>query len=172
MKLYDELMAEGGVTQEIKGNIVEIVDPGVKSALGMMKDLPKLYDLIYANMPDAYNKAGGKFGKIDGVSMGKYKTRFYRVPCDYSYGEGYIYPLLYGLTALMKVKDGEVHWITDPEHFLKEHLSTIMKSFYAMITGVQFDPAKVGKSGGAYNLAHDLYAACYKDDILKKHGLA
>jgi hypothetical protein len=55
--------------------------------------------------------------------------------------------------------------------FIKLHLAAIMKSFYAMITGVQFDPAKVGKSPGAYNLACDLFAAAYKDEILKKHGL-
>jgi|GEM_PF-7122596 len=46
-----------------------------------------------------------------------------------------------------------------------------MKSFYSMITGVQFDPAKVGKSGGAYNLASDLFSALYKDELLREHGI-
>lgn len=173
VKIYDQLMEEEGVTQDIKGNIIEIVDPGVKSALSMMSDMPRLFDLIYKNMPDAYNKAGGKFGRIDGVRKGNFKTRFYRNETEYSYGEGFIYPLVYGLTALMRVDaEQNVTWVIQPDAFLKNHLGAIMKSFYAMITGVAFDPAKVGKSGGAYNLACDLFAAAYKDDLLKQHGLA
>lgn len=168
VQTYDALMAEDGVTEEKKGDIVRIVDPGVQSALAMMAKLPRLYDLIYENMPDAYNAAGGKFGKIDHVKKGNFKSRYYREACEYSYGEGYIYPLIYGLTALMSVEEGKVVWITDPCKFVKQHLPTIMKSFYAMITGVQFDPAKVGKSAGAYNLAKDLYSAAYKDELLKE----
>jgi len=170
--IYDELMAEPGVTQEVKGNIIEIIDPAVKSALALMSDLPRLYDLIYETMPDAYNKAGGKFGRIDGVKVRKSKTPYYWKSCDYSYGEGFIYPLIFGLTSLMKFDGTTVAWITDPDKFLKLHLPGIMKSFYAMIVGVQFDPAKVGKSGGAYNLACDLFSAAFKDDLLKQHGIS
>lgn len=173
--LYDKLMSEEGVARETKGNIVEVIDPKVKSALAMMKDMPLLFDLIYKLLPDGYNKAGGKFGKIDGVRMatdGKVlRSHYYRDPVGYTYGDGYMYPLVYGLTSLMKVTDDSVQWITDPEVFIKQHMPAIMKSFYAMIAGVQFDPAKVGKSGGAYNLACDLIAAAYKDDLLRKHGL-
>ncbi len=178
VQIYGALMAEKGVTEDVKGNIVEIVDPGVKSALAMMADMPQLFDLIYEYMPECYNRAGGKFGKIDGVDKAEngkkaaFKTRYYRRACDYRYGEGYIYPLVYGLTALMKLDGDEVKWIADPAKFVKQHLPAIMKSFYAMITGLNFDPAKVGKSSGAYNLAFDLFAAAYKDELLKKHGLA
>lgn len=174
--LYDALMSEDGVASETKGNIVEVVDPKVKSALAMMKDMPRLFDLIYKLLPDGYNKAGGKFGKIDGVRMaadGKVlRSHYYREPVGYTYGDGYMYPLVYGLTSLMKLTDDRVEWITDPDVFIKQNMPTIMKSFYAMIAGVGFDPAKVGKSGGAYNLACDLVAAAYKDELLRKHGLA
>lgn len=177
VSIYSDLMEAKNVVAEVKGNLVEVVDPGVKSALALMKDLPGLYDLIYDLMPDAYNKAGGKFGKIDGVKVspnGKpaFKTRFYRKPAYYSYGEGYIYPIIFGLSALMKVEKGTLKWVTDPYTFIRNNLNTIMKSFYAMITGMNFDPAKVGKSSGAYNLAFGLVAAAYKDEVLKAHGLA
>ena len=141
----------------------------------MMKDLPRLYDLLYAEMPYAYNQAGGKFGKIDGVlkSNGKgYKSRFYRNAVEYSYGEGYIFPLFYGLSSLIRVEGGVVKWTTDPEKFLNAHLLGIMKSFIAMMSGQSYDPAKVGKAQGAYNLAADLVSASLKDEILKQHGLA
>ncbi len=174
--LYDSLMAEEGVAKEIKGSIVEVVEPRVKSALAMMKDMPRLFDLIYKLMPDSYNKAGGRFGKIDGVrtsSNGRtLRSHYYRESVGWNYGDGFMYPLVYGLTSLMRVTEEGVEWITDPDEFVKENMNTIMKSFYAMIVGVGFDPAKVGKSGGAYNLACDLYSAAYKDVLLRKHGLA
>lgn len=173
--LYDKLMAAEGVAEEKKGNIVQVIDPGVKSALAMMKDMPRLFDLIYKLLPDSYNKAGGRFGKIDGVRMaveGKVlKSHYYRDAIGYSYGDGFMYPLVYGLSALMKNTDEGVKWITDPDDFIQKNMYTIMKSFYAMIAGVNFDPAKVGKSGGAYNLACDLVSAAFKDELLRMHGL-
>jgi hypothetical protein len=172
IQIYNDLMDENGVVKEVKGTIVAVVDPKVKSALSLMADMPGLFDLIYERLPEAYNAAGGRFGKIDSVKIGKFKTRFYRRPCGYSYGEGYIYPLLYGLTAIMKVEGNEVRWSTDPGQFIKAHFNGIMKSFYSMITGQNFDPAKVGKAAGAYNLAVDLFASAFKDEILREHGLA
>jgi len=177
VSIYNDLMEEKNVVAGIKGDIVDIVDPGVKSALALMKDLPALYDMLYELTPDAYNKAGGKFGKILSVKVspnGKptFKTHFYRKPIHYSYGDGYIYPLMYGLSALMKEEDGQIKWTTNPHKFLNNHISGIMKSFIAIINGVSFDPAKVGKSPGAYNLGYDLFAAALKDEVLKQHGLA
>jgi hypothetical protein len=110
----------------------------VKSALTMMKDLPGLFDLIYELMPDAYNKSGGKFGKIDGVGMGKYKTRFFKRPRGHSYGESFMHPLVFGLTALMRLKNGQVTWVTDPEKFVKQ-LPSILKSYNSLINGMNFD---------------------------------
>ncbi|QQE88563.1 hypothetical protein [Azotobacter chroococcum] len=176
IKIYSDLLTEGGVTEKVTGDIIQIVDSSIKSALALMKDMPKLFDLIYQEMPKAYNSTGGRFGKIDHVLMAsdgkKLRTRYYRNPVEYSYGEGYIYPLVYALSALIKNDDGKLSWKTDPEKFIRSRLGDIMKSFYSMIQGQNFDPAKVGKAGGAYNLARDMFAAAYKDEILKLHGLA
>lgn len=175
IQIYNDLLNEDGVVAEVKGNIIEVVDPTVKSALTLMKDMPRLFDLIYEKMPASYNAAGGKFGKIDHVAMAsdgkKCRTRYYRRPVQYTYGEGYIYPLVYALSSLIKNDDGVLSWRTDPDKFITERLDEILKSFYSMIQGQNHDPAKVGKAGGAYNLAHGLFAAAYKDDILKQHGL-
>jgi hypothetical protein len=64
-----------------------------------------------------------------------------------------------------------VKWTTDPEKFLLAHLVGIIRSFNAMISGQGYDPAKVGKAQGSYNLAAELVAAAFKDEILKQHGL-
>ena len=169
-------MEEEGIgLKKLKEISLKIVDPRAKNALAIMADLPRLYDLIYKLLPEAYNKAGGKFGKITQVEMPKngkgFKTHFYRKATDFRYGDGYFYPLVYGLSVLMKVEEEKIKWVTDPDIFLKNNMATIMKSFSAMIAGVSFDPAKVGKSIHAYNLAGDLIAAAYKDEVLRAHGL-
>ena len=170
--IYNDLMEEDGVVENVKGKIVEIVHPGVKSALALMKDMPRLFDLIYEKMPDAYNGAGGKFGKINEVRMPKtsikFKTQYYRNSCEYKYGDGYMYPLVYGLTAIMKVEGGELKWMTDPDTFIKKNLVRVMKTFNSMISGQNFDPAKVGKANGAYNVAFNEFTSAYKDELFQK----
>ncbi|WP_139559686.1 AIPR family protein [Methylotetracoccus oryzae] len=176
IQIYNDLINENGVVSEVKGNIIKIADSSVKSALALMKDMPRLFDLIYKEMPSAYNAAGGKFGKIEHVVMAsegkKCRSRYYKQPVQYTYGEGYIYPLVYALSSLIKNECGLLSWKTDPDKFILSRLDEIMKSFYSMIQGQNFDPARVGKAGGAYNLARDMFAAAYKDEILKQHGLA
>lgn len=176
IQIYNELLNEEGVVAEVKGNIIEVVNPSVKSALRLMKDMPRLFDLIYEKMPTSYNATGGKFGKIDHVVMAsdgkKCRTRYYRHPVQYTYGEGYIYPLVYALSALIKNDNGVLSWMTNPDKFITTRLDEIMKSFYSMIQGLSFDPAKVGKQNGAYNLAKQMFeAATFKDEFLKQRSL-
>lgn len=173
--LYNEILRHEGVTLPIKGKgeIVEVVHDGVKSALAMMKDMPKLYDLTYELMPVAANGAGvAKFGKIDSVRIydpskaktgnRKYlktrpKTKYFRRDVDYDNGEGFIMPLVYALRELMEFKDGEVSWKVDPYQFIHKHLSKIMESYYGMVVGQGYDPAKVGKQQSSYKAAQDFF---------------
>ena len=59
----------------------------------------------------------------------------------------------------------------DPKAFLTKHLPTLMKSYYSMISGMGYDPAKVGKSNGAYNLAYEMFKGAYRDELLAKVGV-
>jgi hypothetical protein len=175
--IYGALMddKDNGVTDFVTGNIVGVVDMRVKSALALMRDLPRLFDLIYELMPDGYNSAGGKFGKIKSVNISetkRHKSHYYRRPMDVTYGEGFIYPLVYALTSLIKDDNGILSWRTDPDKFIKEKLPEVMKAYYAMISGQDHDPAKVGKTNGAYTIACGEFSKIHKDEILKAHGLA
>jgi hypothetical protein len=170
VNIYNNLLKEDGVVSDMNAAIVEIVNPLVKSALAMMSDMPRLFDLIYERMPHSYNATGGKFGKIDHVIRAadgkKCSTRYYRRPVQFTYGEGYIYPLVFALSSLIKVDGTEVSWKVNPDKFIEQRLDEIMKSFYSMIQGQNYDPGKVGKAGGAYNLARDMFAAvAFKDEM-------
>jgi hypothetical protein len=160
-----------GVVEKVEGHIVKVIHPGVKSALKLMRDIPEIYDVIYDLFPKIYSHG---FGRISGVrTIGEVddeakqanksttkrylsrapKTKFYQHETTHSYGEGFIYPLVVALRELMTVNvNGEVLWAAEPKAFLKEHGKQIMESYKDMISGQNYDPGKVGKTKGSYNV--------------------
>jgi hypothetical protein len=64
--------------------------------------------------------------------------------------DGFILPILYGLMALMEVKDGKVRWLTDPATFLNRHLKALVGAFKMPMEMAGFDPQKVAKSENSY----------------------
>lgn len=174
VKIYNDFMRQEGVTRRISGDrTVEIIDPKVKSALALIKDIPHLYDLIYKNFPKAYNNASPGFGKITSVRTldpAKWKndkknymrqaakTKFYQYDVDYSYPDGFIYPLVVMLSELMEINDNLIVWKKNPGYFIENKLSIILKSGYQSIIKAQdYDPGKVGKEKGAYELVATMY---------------
>lgn len=147
----------------------EVFNPKVLRAFQLVGELPQLYDQIYEQFPEAYNKAGGAYGKITAVKMyeparaseksGEKKSRFLRRqpktpfferPCDYTCPDGFIMPLIYGLSALLESGGGDIRWKKDPSKFLRNHLVDIMKTYRFFMDTAQFDPQKVGKNLSVY----------------------
>ncbi|UYG03538.1 hypothetical protein OCT51_20565 [Halomonas sp. LR3S48] len=175
VSLFNDIVRYDGVSAKVpeKGEIVEVVHRGVASALALMADLPRLYDLIYELMPEAASNAvGAKFGRVDSVRIfdpqkvksgqKKYltkhpETKFFKKKVKYDYPEGFIIPLVWALRELMEYTDGEVKWKVDPDTFIRNNLDKIMGSFYGMIVGQGYDPAKVGKERSCYQAAQDLF---------------
>jgi hypothetical protein len=172
---FNKLFAEDSISMRVKGkgDIRELIHPGVMSAIDIMKDLPRLYDLIYQKLPDSYNSVPGKFGKIDSVKIydpshkdqpGESKnpkylkrapvTKYFKIPCKFDYPDGFIAPLVWALRELMEVKDGKVDWIAgvNPESFITEHLPETMKVFYGMILMSNWDSQVIGKTNACYEL--------------------
>lgn len=175
---FNKLVEHTDVSSATEGGYaVEIHNQSVKSALKVTGVLPELYDLLYEEMPVAYNKAGGSFGRITAVKLydpekagektPKYlrvqpTTPFFQRPVGYTCPDGFIVPLLYGLRALLDVdKDGLVSWKTNPQAFLSKYLVEIMKSYKLVIEMAQFDPQKVGKNISAYEFAESSIAAIF-----------
>lgn len=170
VEIYNKIMSEkNGVVAATTGEIVELVDEKVGQALSLMADIPRLFDLIYELLPDAYNSVSPGFGRIRGVKIygegaEKYKenkekylrkapvTRFYQREVKYDYGEGYIYPIVVALGTLIEVGEHSVRWKTNPDDFLRKNLPEVMLSYRDMIVAQAYDPARVGKMSGAYNV--------------------
>jgi hypothetical protein len=138
---------------------------------------PELYDMLYEQMPNAYNKSGGSFGKISAVKIydpekaadknpkylrSKPTTPFYQKPAVYTCPDGFIVPLLYGFRALLKVdKDGLLAWKTNPQAFLSKYFVDIMKSYRLVFEMATWDPQKVGKNISAYEFAESTVSAIF-----------
>lgn len=169
-KLFDDLMSDDLVSEPTDGEYTRAVhNEAVKSALVLAGDLPELYDKIYIDFPLAYNEAGGAFGKIDIVKMASAKSTptsyFTDEPVKYSYPDGLIMPIVYGLIELMEVDaDGEVAWSQDPSKFLDKHLASIARKYRVILDAFRFDPQKVGKNQGSYELVMD----AFKTELMKQ----
>jgi len=90
----------------------------------LLPEILELRDIIYAELPQAYNSAGGAFGKLTGVTEVSRKKRmrkeclpFTGIETSYRIPSGFIYPILASLRNLV---DGETFvWKTDPVVFLE-----------------------------------------------------
>lgn len=163
-KLFDDLMSRDDVSKATDGEYTrEVHNKQVKSALVLAGRLPALYDKIYKDFPAAYNENAGKFGNVSVVkTAGKMRSQptsyFTEEEVDYSYPDGLIMPIVYGLKALVEIKaDGTVGWAQDPKKFLDENLPAIVRKYRVVLDAFRFDPQKVGKNEGSYDLVLDAY---------------
>jgi hypothetical protein len=176
VKLFDELMSHETVSKPTGGEYThELHSMVVASALMLAADLPRLYDKIYREFPAAYNGDGdGRFGRLTVVKMAKDmrsqpQTHFTLQDVEYSYPDGLIMPLVYGLKALMeKDANGHVRWKEDPAKFLDDHLDAIVKKYRVILDAFRADPQKVGKNEGSYELVLD----AFETELLKRQAAA
>lgn len=167
---YVKLLKHKTVSKpEENGYGFELNNEAVASALEAAGVLPRAYDAIFKAFPDAYNKAGGSYGRISAVKMydpertgeknPRYlhhqpKTPYFQLPADYTCPDGFIWPFVYGLRTLLEVTDaGQVRWTQDPVRFVEERAADIMNSYRLAIELGDWDPQKVGKNLGAYSFA-------------------
>lgn len=162
---FDALMEHDLVSRQLADGTYELHNPVIGSALKIAGSMPKLYDLIYREFPAAYNDGGNKrFGGLSSVKLAKdMRTKpvspFTKTPVQFSYPDGFIMPLVYGLSALMKTGvDGHVEWIvSSPEKFIRDNLPAVVRRYRAIIEAFSGDPQKIGKNEGAYTIAKDAF---------------
>jgi hypothetical protein len=138
-----------------------MIDPGAH--LEVAGKLPELYDKIYRDFPESYNRTPGSFGKISVVKLAKEMrskptTHFGGEEVKYGYPDGLIMPLVYGLKALLeRDANNQVRWSEDPTAFLDEHLDAIVKKYRVILEAFRYDPQKVAKNEGSYTLVLDAF---------------
>jgi hypothetical protein len=164
-RLFDQLMSHDEVSEPTEGEYTrQLKNEQVRSALRLAAEFPALYDKIYREFPTAYNNDGeGKFGRIKIVKMARDMrtaptSHFTAEEVDYSYPDGLIMPIVYGLKTLIKVDGrGCVAWRMNPAKFIEKHLVAIVKRYKVILDAFNFDPQKVGKNEGSYDLVIDAF---------------
>lgn len=159
MTRFERLMSSPEVTESTgEGYERLLISPQVESAFKLTADVVELHDYIYAKFPEAYNKQAGKFGRLTAVkkvnaSSTKKKTKFTGEEVQWVIPDGFVMPLVYGLTELIDAnEDGTLYWTTDPKVFLEEHLSELVGDMKPLMEAYNFDPQKVGKAAGTYDM--------------------
>jgi hypothetical protein len=176
IKTFNSIIEEN-MTDDSKPNEIRFESDLISSAFDLMKDIPRIYDSIYKSFGHAYNKNGGSFGRIDkvdsikeGEKKGKgFYTKFYGIETDYSYPDGFIYPVVVSLNKLIEVKDGKVQWkVQNPEQFMIENLTQIISMLSQFIRSKNYDPQQVGKDSGSYQAVEMTIEMLLMQEGLKK----
>lgn len=169
-KQFDKLMLNPSVSEPRDGPVHELSNDTVASCFDILADLPKLYDKIYAEFPEAYNSNGFRFGSNPIVKIydparraaAKDKTAYVATqphttftnrPVSYRYPEGLIMPLVYGLKGLMEIEGRRVVWATDPASFLDDYLADIAGAYRLVLDMARFDPQKLAKNQASHEFA-------------------
>lgn len=159
---FNDLMGLQAVTHERSGEAV-LYNDRVRSALKVAATLPGLYDRIYRDFPTVYNKLDGKYGRIAAVSKMNTSARakeakFTAEPVSHESPEGFIWPLVHGLQALIRQDaDGKIEWSTDPHGFLDKHFESIVFAYKDVMQAMDFDPPKIGKAPLAYSTVRNAF---------------
>lgn len=169
-KQFDKLIENTEVSEPRDGPTHEVFNEAVLSCFDILKDLPRLYDKIYKDFPEAYNSNGFRFGanaivkmfdpqrrkiakdKATYVATQPY-THYYGHPVTYRYPDGLIMPLVYGLKGIMDVSEGKVIWSTDPDAFLEAKLPEIAGAYRLVLDMARFDPQKLSKNPASHDFA-------------------
>jgi hypothetical protein len=121
-------------------------------------DILRLYDEIQAQLPDLYNKvrgragevAGGRFGKLTGVTTYKHPVRLMFSDLETRYGvpAGFVYPVLGAFRALLEEKRGRYVWAKnlDPFQLLSGDLGQTLADTIGNFALEARNPSKTGKS--------------------------
>ncbi|OUN89358.1 hypothetical protein [[Collinsella] massiliensis] len=165
-----DLMRCEQITSEEKDGRRELKDDIVGSALSVAVDLPYLFDKLYEMFPDCYNTIGS-FGRISAVKglmnkRNEYETPFLRSPVKRPVPDAFIYPLIFGLRALMRINSttGRVEWKMDPYVFTdSEQCREAIIQYCGVIQQSDYDPQKVGKGAFSYVSAENAMKLAYGD---------
>lgn len=142
----------------------------------LLPEMLELRDAIYLELPDAYNKsaneeAGGKFGKLTGVTdtsskkkMGDVVLEFTGKKSHYRIPSGFIYPILASFRNLVGIKDDKCYWKADPIKLLNDLKSDLASRIGGQAKVIR-NPNQLGKDVATWQSCYDAVAL----EVLRRH---
>lgn len=160
VNFFNSVLSHPTVSSSDKGRFI-ITDGLIKSALDMTEDIMKYFDYLYLKFPELYNTHQGSFGRISSVQLNKEKAPLFgTLPSKRPlYPDGFIYPLVVGLSSLMEYDEdtNTIGWRVNPASIDFDVTRVPMDKYIDMIKLIGYDPQKVGKTQLFYVEAADAY---------------
>ncbi len=123
----------------------------------LLPDILRLRDVIYHDLPEAYNKIPGKFGGLETMGVSKYNTakpmKFSEALTEWNYPDGFIYPILAGFRKYINHSD-EWSWRTDPFQIWSKKKRDAASAIKDAISFSQ-NANKMGKSPATWRMCYD-----------------
>lgn len=132
----------------------ETVDNPYVKMVPIMKDIFRLYDVIETNMSNYYRQKNpnGRYGAVKGVSIPKngetIYSKYYNTPMDASTPNGFLYPILGSLRALVIEEDGKYRWIKNPYQVIDKVGKDLVETTIERSRSLGNNPQSVGKDSG------------------------
>ena len=127
----------------------------------IMIDIFKLYDRLERKIWDYYKQGtpGGKYGSIKGVIIAREgtaqaKTKFYQNDRPYVSPNGFLFPILGSLRALLEEKDGVYRWKKNPFDIMDKIGSELVTTTIDRHRTLGSNPNAVGKDAGNWKLLY------------------
>lgn len=121
----------------------------------VMVEIFRLYDYLESKMFDYYRvkNPSGKYGSVSGVITPKdakrqLQTKFYQNEIRHGSPNGFLFPILGSLRALLVEKDGRYAWTHDPFDILDRAGPDLVCTTVERSRTLGNDPVKVGKDTG------------------------
>lgn len=158
VSFFEKFMTMDVVSRK-EGGKYELINETVQSALDLTLDILKFFDRLYIDFPKMYNKGDGKFGRLTNVENKESRPPFQTLPeerCSFKYPEGFIYPILCGVTELMVYdkNTGRITWAPqgNPSTFTAEDLkrNDVQAQYISLMKLVSCNPQEVGKKDAFY----------------------
>ena len=164
---FNEVVSNDAFSVQEHGKYI-VTSSLLKSALDLTEAIMKYFDILYVSFPEMYNKNQGSFGRISCVkndeksrSLPLFRTINTSIP--YIYPDGFIYPLIGGIVALIKYDEvtDTLKWKIDPTSvkFVPKDIPLLK---YLGWLRKDLDPQHNGKNQLMYLEAEEAYEAYIK----------
>lgn len=162
---FNDVISHDAISDLEHGKYI-IKSPLIKSALDMTEDIMKLFDKLYLSFPDMYNSQQGSFGRITFVKNNVQSSPIFGTTdkkVDYTYPDGYIYPLLGGIVSLMKYEEDLdiINWKTNPSTVDFDLMQIPLLKYVGWLKK-DLDPQHNGKNQLMYMEAEEAYEGYIK----------
>jgi hypothetical protein len=130
----------------------------IERASKILPDILRLRDVIYRDLPKAYNEVGGNFAGLKTMGVTKddenpNPLRFIEESTGFTYPDGFIYPILAGFRKYVDHR-GEWSWKEDPFEVWEKKKHDVASAIKDAVGAFQ-NANKMGKAGATWRMTFD-----------------